>query len=146
MTSILMKEIDRWDRDLTTQGHFNILKKVAQVWEIAPQWQLCQVINYIRNFCPETELYNISDDELSKVCDKVTEERDRHYETLYYTKPLLIMKLLPKNRVQYLQAARDILSTEEYDKVVKGIMWANVYEEISCDLRFIVDTYYILSE
>jgi len=114
-----------------------------QAWEMAPQWRLGQVINYLLNFCTTSELYNVSDTEIEKACDAILEERDRQAKGSFYTKALLFSKLFDaKKPDNYFEIARQILIKEEYELVVDGIIDPDIYRFLPTDLKLVVDLYF----
>lgn len=119
----------------------DLLKKVFQAWEVAPNWRLGQFINYLINFADGKELYNIPDQELAKICDKIVAERDGPKGGFFYTKCMLISAFSPTPQ-NFLEIAKQVLTSKEYDKVLDAIVDADVLEGLTPDLQAVVDYYY----
>lgn len=118
----------------------DLLKKITQAWEVAPHWPLGRLINYLLNFCDSLELYNVPDSKIAEACDGIVRERDVLLKT-HYTKGILFDKLKPTPDT-YFEIARQILVTDEYDKVVTAIIDPDVYQSLPPDLKSIVDHYF----
>lgn len=123
------------------QQHIDLLKKVLQAWEIAPGWRLGQFINYLTNFADGKELYNIPDYELAKICDKIVAERDSQRGAFFYTKCMLISAFNPTSQ-NFLEIAKQVLTYEEYDKVLEAILDVDVLKGLTPDLQAVVEYYF----
>jgi hypothetical protein len=132
------------EADVHTKHHLDLLKKVAAAWEVAPHWSFCQLVNYLLNFCEhgDSKLYNNSDADIIAACDGIVTERDAQAALAFYTKPLLISKFRPQSSTDYLTAARDILTSDEYEQVLGGIISPDTYDEMPRDLKIVVDSYF----
>jgi len=118
------------------QHHIDLLKKVLQAWEVAPSWRFGQFINYLTNFADGKELYNIPDHELVEICDKIVAERDSQREAFFYTKSMLISAFNPTPDT-FLEITKQILTSEEYDKVLEGIIDFGCVKGLTPDLQAI---------
>lgn len=127
--------------DARTLQHVNLLKKITQTWEIAPQWRLGQLINYLLNFTQVEELIDVPDEELVEACDKIIAERDRQSQAFFYTKPLLIAKFDPTADT-YLEIAKMVLVDDDYEIVLSAIVDPEIYLTLPKDLQIIVDSYF----
>ena len=123
------------------QHHIDLLKKVLQAWEVAPGWQLGQFINYLTNFADGKELYNIPDHELAEICNKIVAERDSQREASFYTKTMLISAFNPTADT-FLEITKQVLTFEEYDKVLGGIIDCEYLRCLTPDLQAIVEYYF----
>lgn len=119
----------------------DLLKKVLQAWEVAPNWQLGQLINYLLNFCDTPELYNVPDSQLADVCDAIVEERDRQAKNAFYTKAILIIAREPTPDT-YFEIAKQVLVKKEYELVLDGIVDPDIYQALPLDLKAVVDIYF----
>jgi hypothetical protein len=123
------------------QQHSDILKQVAQVWAVVPDWGFCQVVNYIQAFRDTTVATRMPDEEISAICDAIVGEIDKQRKEAFFTKSLLIEKLRPVKDT-YLAAAKEVLIDKEYDTVLDAIIEPDSYDRLSDDLQVIVDEYY----
>lgn len=124
------------------QHHIDLLKKVLQAWEVAPGWRLGQFINYLTNFADGKELYDIPDRELAEICDKIVAERDSQSEAVFYTKCILISAFNPTADT-FLGITKQVLTSEEYDKVLEGIIDFDCCAKcLTPDIQAIVDYYF----
>jgi hypothetical protein len=117
--------------------HSDVLKQVAMVWETAPQWGFCQVVNYIHHFRKASVM---NDEEISEVCDAIVAEMDAQRPGSYI-KPILIQRLKP-NKDTYLEAVKDVLVSKEYDAVLSAIIDVDEYDKLDAGLKAVVDAYF----